>query len=50
MACKGSGFDTAVRVQADGQVSTWPPGFRDRDSDRLAMLLIGGGLDQPHQK
>jgi hypothetical protein len=25
-------------------------GFRNHDNYRLRMLLIGGGLDQPHQK
>lgn len=25
-------------------------GFRNRDNYRLRMLLIGGGLDQPHRK
>jgi hypothetical protein len=44
------GFDAAVRVQADGHVSTWAAGVGDRDNYRLGMLLIGGGLDQPHQK
>lgn len=44
------GFDAAECVQADGHVSTWPAGFRNRDNYRLRKLLIGRGLDQPHQK
>jgi hypothetical protein len=44
------GFDAAVCVQADRHVSTWSSGFRNRDNYRLGMLLLDGGLDQPHQK
>jgi hypothetical protein len=44
------GFDAAEGVQADSHGSTWPAGFRNRDNNRLGKLLIGRGLDQPHQK
>jgi hypothetical protein len=36
------GFDAAECVR--------PAGFRNRDNYRLRKLLIGRGLDQPHQK
>jgi hypothetical protein len=44
------GFDAAVRVQADGHVSTWPPGSATATTTAYACCSSAADSTSPHQK